>query len=338
MHFPPRRAAFTLVELLVVITIIGILIGLLLPAVQVVRDSARQSSCSNNMRQLGLGLQNFYSQMDRFPYAVNGQRATWYLEILPFVERTEVHNAIDWNNGGVIYSRGGTLGTMMATPVSNMRCPADPVPHRAARGAYSNYAGNFGSVRFYHTGWSSARGLSNAADGIFFADSVVDVSDIKDGTSTTIMLSETLINPLVGETYGGNYEPRGCVWDGHSGGGVFSTRYPPNTSSPDMMDWCSAAVYTTGSGDGYAEQFTPNTAPAGTNRGRHIAARSRHRDGVNICMVDASTRFIKNDIGDWTTDGVTNIGHNANWNASWLGVWQKLSSRSDGQTIASGSY
>ena len=105
------RKGFTLVELLVVIAIIGTLVGLLLPAVQSARESSRRSLCSSNMRQLALGLQNFYSQTERFPYAVNNQRSTWYLEILPFIDRIDAHNAIDWNNTGVIYSRGGTTAT-----------------------------------------------------------------------------------------------------------------------------------------------------------------------------------------------------------------------------------
>ena len=326
------RTAFTLIELLVVIAIIGVLVGLLLPAVQTARESARRSTCSNNMRQLALGLQNFYSEVDRFPYAVNSQRATWYLEILPYVEMLTAHDAISWTAGNVIYSRtGNNLRTIMSEPVSSMRCPSDPTPHRAARGAYSNYAGNFGSVRFYHPN-NTYQGLSPNGDGIFFANSSVRVQDITDGTSSTLLLSEVLVNPLVGQSYGGSYEPRGCVWDGHSGGGTFSTRYPPNTSSPDMMDWGSAC-YTANSSDEYAKKYTPNTQPAGGNRGRHIAARSQHAGGVNVCMVDASTRFISDDIEDWKP--AANIGHSGNWDPTWLGVWQKLSSRADGQTVGS---
>jgi len=330
------RKGFTLVELLVVIAIIGTLVGLLLPAVQSARESSRRSLCSSNMRQLALGLQNFYSQTERFPYAVNNQRSTWYLEILPFIDRIDAHNAIDWNNTGVIYSRGGTTATHRDAVNPGMRCPSDPTPARVARGTYSNYAGNFGSVRFYHPN-AQYNGVSSDADGIFFANSAVEMSQIKDGTSNTMLLSEVLVNPLVKATYasGDGYEPRGCVWDGHSGGGLFSARYTPNTTVADMMDWVDAPARTyqaPGDADTYAVTYTPNIAPAGgANRARHIAARSQHPGGVNVCMVDASMRFISNEIEDWKPS--VNIGHNGNWDANWLGVWQKLASRADGQPV-----
>jgi len=313
---------------------------LLLPAVQSARESSRRSLCSSNMRQLALGLQNFYSQVERFPYAVNNnlQRATWYLEILPFIERIDAHNYYNWNDtGSSIYGRGGANSPHRDAVVPGMRCPSDPTPSRAARGVYSNYAGNFGTVRFYHPngGGNLVQGLSNVADGMFFANSAVEMSQIADGTSNTLLLSEVLVNPLVGATYNTGYEPRGCVWDGHSGGGIFSARYTPNTTVADMMDWVDAPARTyqaPGNADTYAVTYTPNIAPAGgANRARHIAARSQHPGGVNVCMVDASMRFINNEIEDWKPSA--NIGHNGNWDASWLGVWQKLASRADGQPV-----
>lgn len=341
-----NRRGFTLIELLVVIAIIGVLVGLLLPAVQTARESARRASCTNNMRQLAIGLHSNYSATEQFPASPNSRRASWYLHILPFVERTSVYDAINWDANNIWNQTQNGLRSKMSTPEPTMRCPSDPVGSRGFRGQYSNYAGNFGSVRFYHTGFlGDPYRLSSQGDGIFFANSSVRIQDITDGTSKTILLSEVLINPLVGETFNQNsggllYEPRGCIWDGNAGGGLFSTRYPPNTPVGDMMDHIQNPVKTfqaPGNADSYAVKYTPNAQPAGgANRARHIAARSQHTGGVNVVMADASVAFISNEIEDWKPGA--NIGHSANWSPSWLGVWQKLSSRADGQPVTAGSY
>lgn len=337
------KRAFTLIELLVVIAIIGVLVGLLLPAVQTARESARRASCTNNLKQLALGLHNHYASMESFPAGCNNRRASWYLHILPFVERTDAYDAINWNANNIWNQTQNGLRGIMSAPESTMRCPSDPTGHRAVRGAYSNYAGNYGSVRIYHDGFlGGAYRLSSKADGIFFADSAVRIQDITDGTSKTMLLSEVLVNPLVGTTFNQNvggllYEPRGCVWDANSGGGLFTTRYPPNTPVGDMMDNIQNPVKTfqaPGNADSYAVKYTPNAQPAGgANRARHIAARSQHTGGVNVAMADASVRFISNDVGDWSPSA--NIGHSSNWDPSWLGVWQMLSSRADGRSFDS---
>ncbi len=96
-----RRHAFTLVELLTVIAIVGILIGLLLPAVQMVREGARRAACQNKIRQIALGLENFHAQRNRFPYGWNEENATgdtgwsWMAYNLPFVEQANLFDAID---------------------------------------------------------------------------------------------------------------------------------------------------------------------------------------------------------------------------------------------------
>src|ERR1041385_8052583 len=102
-HFGPmRRTAFTLVELLVVIAIIGVLVALLLPAVQSAREAARRMQCTNHLRQYGLGIQNYHDTYQVFPInatGVNGSaipRLTWQVRILPYMEQQAVFNAIDF--------------------------------------------------------------------------------------------------------------------------------------------------------------------------------------------------------------------------------------------------
>lgn len=353
------RGGFTLVELLVVIAIIGVLIGLLLPAVQAARASARRSSCANNLRQLALGLHSARAATGSFPPAIDSvpkgspqqnfsRRASWYMFILPHLEMAATYDMIDWEQKE-IYKQGISgssltpLGVAMSTPQSLNRCPADPVSTRAYRGVYMNYAGNFGTRDFWDGSGAPWYRISNRGDGIFYQDSKISEEHITDGTSKTLLLSEILINPLVGLTFhSGNYEPRGCIWDSHSGGGLFSARYPPNTPVGDMMDGThyTRGVRTfesPGNENGYAVKYTPNAEPVSGTRGYHIAARSQHEGGVNVAMADASVRFIGNDVGDWTPAAAPAFKSRA-WSAAWLGVWQKLACRNDGQSLSAGEY
>ena len=126
------RRAFTLVELLVVIAIIGILIAMLLPAVQMVRESARRVSCANNMRQLGLAIHNYEGAHQKLPYGVRaGWGHSWSAEILPFLEQDPLYQQIPkplndsgWYGGSD--ARSLALVATMQTPVTTFFCPSQP--------------------------------------------------------------------------------------------------------------------------------------------------------------------------------------------------------------------
>lgn len=176
-----RRIGFTLVELLVVIAIIGVLVALLLPAVQAAREAARRSSCSNNLKQLAIGVHNYHDIVQRFPmnYATTAGNAhwtepdlsthrstSWMVQVLPFIEQQPLYNMIDFNYGVKNDPRNGTVvnnpnnpsnAFVARTVVKTYLCPSDgiasagPMASRANRSAggwlyaVNNYKGVCGA-------------------------------------------------------------------------------------------------------------------------------------------------------------------------------------------------
>jgi prepilin-type N-terminal cleavage/methylation domain-containing protein len=206
---------FTLVELLVVIAIIGVLVSLLLPAVQAAREAARRSQCSNNLRQLGIALQNYHDTNKKFPSvayltqptATANQPGpfhhTWLTSILPFLEQDPLHKSINFNlpvwnqpvNANMPY---GTKGVTL----NILHCPTDAgleEPSEMHNMAKTNYAGAEG----YHE-WADAMWFDPALTtppnnlvqsrgsyaGVFQIGKTNDMADVKDGTSNTIIVSE----------------------------------------------------------------------------------------------------------------------------------------------------
>ena len=128
-----RRSGFTLVELLVVIAIIGILVALLLPAVQAVRESARRAQCMNNLRQLGLACLTFENAYEKLPPGtvrtdlsngggINATTPTWIARILPFLEQSNIYDKIDWNQ---LPGHEGANAALLNIPLAIVRCPSD---------------------------------------------------------------------------------------------------------------------------------------------------------------------------------------------------------------------
>jgi prepilin-type N-terminal cleavage/methylation domain-containing protein len=180
-----RRHGFTLIELLVVIAIIAVLIGLLLPAVQKIRETASRLTCQNNLKQIGLACYNFESTNQRFPKAGGGDRiligASWLTLILPYIEQNNLYNQV-YN---YYYGSSGYYLQPFAVPVKLYYCPSEPrayplvAPHIFGTVAFTDYVAIEG-VTYYD-------GL-----GIINSNSInlVRVTDITDGTSNTIMVGE----------------------------------------------------------------------------------------------------------------------------------------------------
>jgi prepilin-type N-terminal cleavage/methylation domain-containing protein/prepilin-type processing-associated H-X9-DG protein len=225
MKHPSRRQAFTLIELLVVIAIIAVLIGLLLPAVQKVRESSSRMTCENNLKQIGISLHNYHDTYDRFPpgYTDGNTNSTstpdndvgpgwgWASSILPFIEQKGVSDQIDFNV---------TVGTGVNVQISQLplkiyKCPSDltlaPFPvydstftNPIATLAHSNYVGCSGWVECFngaggnYQGGAGADGLSGplgeAGRGLFYRNSRSRFADVSDGLSNTIFVGERSSN------------------------------------------------------------------------------------------------------------------------------------------------
>ncbi len=185
------RQAFTLVELLVVIAIIGILVALLLPAVQAAREAARRSSCTNNLAQLGLGVHNYEFAIEHLPAGVinpegpirseaDGQHVSWLVQILPYIEMNTAYEAFDLKAGAY----APVNRAVRAVPVNIFMCPSFPGSELSddRLAAVSTYAGCHHDVE---------APIDADNHGLLFLNSAIRYTDIKDGSSQTLLLGET---------------------------------------------------------------------------------------------------------------------------------------------------
>jgi prepilin-type N-terminal cleavage/methylation domain-containing protein/prepilin-type processing-associated H-X9-DG protein len=188
----PKRG-FTLVELLVVIAIIGVLIALLLPAVQAAREAARRTSCLNNTAQLGLALHNYEFHFEALPPGVTnptgpirnepqGKHISWIVAILPYMEQNPLARKID-SNAGAYAAENAELRKVH---ISILECPSDPHPtsHELQNIACSNYAGCHHDVE---------APIDSDNHGLLFLNSRVRYAEIYDGSSATLLIGEALL-------------------------------------------------------------------------------------------------------------------------------------------------
>jgi prepilin-type N-terminal cleavage/methylation domain-containing protein/prepilin-type processing-associated H-X9-DG protein len=343
-----QRRAFTLIELLVVIAIIGVLIALLLPAVQAAREAARRTQCVNNLKQLGLAHLNYHDihnalATGRIYVAANCaggnvldgcQDTPWFCLMLPQFEQGPMYNAFNFavGAGGPLVGARLPLGnfvnsTVVLTKVDIFQCPSDrtsmytpPLPYYpATRG---NYAVNWGNTQ-YDQGLLNTPNLAGITTLAmpFPLDKAVSIASFTDGTSNTVLMAEIL--------QGSGIDIRGLMWSSLAGAGDFETRFTPNS----FVDFYQIPVPTQ-RGTGWPANGIANAdiMPNGfcvpeallpclnvnTFAYSFAGARSKHPGGVNALFGDGSVHFIKNTINALT--------------------WIALGSIAGGEVISADSY
>jgi prepilin-type N-terminal cleavage/methylation domain-containing protein/prepilin-type processing-associated H-X9-DG protein len=298
------RHAFTLVELLVVIAIIGVLIGLLLPAVQSAREAARRSSCTNNLKQIGLAIHVYaHGTRERFPQgwlcnsgnAETGLGWGWASQILPHMEETAVGNMVTAHMTKSPTPEGITHASARLVREAIVRtflCPSDPNnsnPIFEMHGidldfSRSNYPGMFGAEHVEEIIEDDPAELF-AGNGIFFANSRVEFRSVTDGLSKTIMVAERDAREVPGHDDPTELEQFDSVWIGMAQGGE------------------EAVIRVVGGGE---EMFNSGTPHAEDFRSRHVG-------GINVVFADGHVEFLQNSL-DPT-------------------IFQRMSQRDDGQVI-----
>jgi prepilin-type N-terminal cleavage/methylation domain-containing protein/prepilin-type processing-associated H-X9-DG protein len=352
VHYRPRSLAasrgFTLIELLVVIAIIGVLIALLLPAVQAAREAARRSQCVNNLKQLALGASNYEATFGSFAMGTpfrsfaegwvdDGQSN--FVSLTGQIEQQALYNATNFSRD-IYYSANSTV---QATGLSILWCPSDPVAARKKVPdyqysdipfgknivSYTSYGGSAGMFYIHPASYSAAGvasvpTLTTQSNGIFYVNSAVRLADITDGTSNTIMYGERGHSLLSGESQ----DDWHWWFDGYYADTMFTTLYPMNP---------------------FRKLNTGGTSGFLTNA-YVFSASSLHPAGANFAFCDGSVRFLKDTINTMPFSQSTGqplgiTGDYTNYTTPFtiapgtkFGVYQALSTRNGGEVISADAY
>lgn len=337
-----KKSGFTLVELLVVISIIGILMGLLLPAVNSARESARRLQCCNNIKQMALAALSYEQQQKIFPPAMSNKhfgitdlRENWIILCLPNMDQTALYDEIKQmqkTNANLCskteLNNNVTMDKCRRTEISFFKCPSDSnnrvqFTSNSLTWARCNYACNMGL--------SDANTMTNGTNnwqynyykGVMAAGISIPVAEISDGASNTVLLGEIRSGVLTNDPRGtwaiGGAGPSGLSrhgWDGDAKGPNY-----PAEQSDDVVN-CSAFFNTLGK-----ETIMQMKMGCCTGMATNVQAtmRSMHAGGVHCVFADGSTH--------WITDNIE-VGTSK----EKLGVWDCLNLSCDQRSVSSEAY
>ena len=309
-----KRSAFTLVELLVVIAIIGVLVALLLPAVQAAREAARRMSCRNNIKQIVLALHNYHDSFRSLPtgaapssrFPTDPSTWSWHSLLLPRIDQGPLHDLLRPNTPQSLLEALSDPAKVAALqqPISSFRCPSDSGPDLNAN-RHLDLGGL--DLPVATTNYLGCAGVdtSSPTDGLFYFNSNHRFRDILDGLSNTFAVGERSTLAIKG-----NVLPAAGVWAG-------AASFPCNTALPND---CVTGFYASVSMElqtGVGLGSVGGTAPS-------WGYTSQHPGGALFGLADGSVRFVSETID-------SRIG-NVNDPSTW-GTYQLLGVRADGLPI-----